>query len=208
MKRQRSLAPSHVAAAVPRPARRAFSRRRKRFFLSALPGASVLFAWVFAFLLWTVPSWAADVTLVWDPNAEADLEGYGVYFSRGTVGPPYELYGYVALADLQNPGAPRFTVSGLEQGTRYYFAVTAYDTEGYESYFSNPACADVGDTVVPCPVPPSSGGSGGGGGGGGACFLQAAGPRPLAASRNGGLLLLALFLPVAACLWPKKRSRR
>ena len=208
MKRNRSLVHTRAAAAVPHPpARRAFTGRGRGFFPRLLPLASALPAWVFAFLLWAAPALAADATLAWDPNTEADLEGYGVYFSRGTLGPPYELYGYVALADLPNPGAPRFTVNGLEKGARYYFAVTAYDNEGHESYFSNPACADVGDTVVPCPVPPSSGGSGGGGGGGG-CFLQAAGPRPLSASLGGGLLLLALLLPVAVCLSPKKRTRR
>ncbi len=163
--------------------------------------------WVSVFLLRAAAGLAADVTLAWDPNSEADLEGYGVYLSRGTLGPPYELYGYVALADLENPGAPRFTVSGLEKGMRYYFAVTAYDTEGYESAFSRPACADVGDTIVPCPVPPSSGGAGGGGGGGGGCFLQTAGPRSSSALRGGGLFLLAFLLVESACLAREKRRR-
>lgn len=207
MKRQRSHVHPLAAAAAPRPARGAFTGRRRGPFPRTVPGACALAAWVFAFLLWVAPALAADVTLAWDPNTEADLEGYGVYFSRGTLGPPYDLYGYVALADLENPGAPRFTVSGLEQGSRYYFAVTAYDTEGFESYFSLPACADVGETVVPCPVPPASGGSGGGGGGGG-CFLQIADSRPLSAGLGGGLLLFALLLAVAACLSQVMRARR
>ncbi len=141
-------------------------------------GAKAFLPWVLVFLLWGSIAAAAEVTLAWDPNSEADLEGYGVYLSRGIPGPPYELYGYVALSELENAAAPRFTVTDLEKGARYYFAVTAYDTEGYESYFSRPACADVGDTIMPCPASSSSGGSGGGGGGGGGgCFLQATTPQ-------------------------------
>jgi hypothetical protein len=106
---------------------------------------------------------AADVTLAWDPNSETDLEGYGVYFRKGTDGPPYDLFGYVTLTELQDVNNPTFTVTTLEKGSRYFFAATAYDTEGNESYYSNSACAEVGDKIEPC---------GGGGGGGGGCFIS------------------------------------
>jgi hypothetical protein len=128
----------------------------------------VLFGF-FITLLWSTSVLSADVTLAWDPNSEADLEGYGVYFHKDTPGPPYDLAGYLTLAELNNFHAPSFFVSGLEKGGKYYFAVTAYDTAGNESTFSNAVCADVGDTITPCPAAAS--GSGGGGGGG--CFISA-----------------------------------
>jgi hypothetical protein len=109
------------------------------------------------------------VTLAWDPNSEPDLEGYGVYLHKDTPGPPYELAGYITLAELTNSASPSFDVSGLEKGARYYFAVTAYDTAGDESAFSNSVCADVGDTITACSAEASSSGGGGGGG----CFISA-----------------------------------
>lgn len=126
---------------------------------------------------------AADVTLAWDANAEGDLEGYGVYFSRGSSGPPYDLFGYVSVDELSNANSPAFTVTGLQSGATYYFAVTAYDASGNESAYSAPVCAQVGDVTTPCASsgstpPPSSesaagsGTSSGGGGGGGGCFIQ------------------------------------
>ena len=122
---------------------------------------------------------AVDVTLAWDSNAESDLEGYGVYLNKGTSGPPYNLFGYVTTGELANPSSPDFTVTGLEKGARYYFAVTAYDTEGNESSFSNSVCAEVGDVIAPCSNTDVDGGgsgsSGGGGSGGGAgCFIETA----------------------------------
>jgi hypothetical protein len=135
---------------------------------------------VLVLLFLAAPALSADVTLAWDANSEPDLEGYGVYFRKGTPGPPYDLAGNLALADLINDDAPLFVVSGLEKGFKYYFSVTAYDTAGNESTFSSAVCADVGDTITPCAaVPPgggsvSGGGGSGGGGGGGGCFIETA----------------------------------
>jgi len=141
---------------------------------SRIFGAGLFFLIV---LLSTVPVYAADVTLAWDSNSESDLEGYGVYFRMGTPGPPYDLSGYVTTGELSNPTNPTFTVTGLDKGARYYFAVTAYDTDGNESYFSNSVCADVGDVIAPCPSGGGGGGSSGssgGSGGGAGCFIEAA----------------------------------
>jgi chitodextrinase len=144
---------------------------------------------VFGLVLLAAGARAAEVTLAWDANGESDLEGYGVYYKAGTAGPPYDFFGYVALSDLADDGAPAFTVTGLQPGTRYHFAITAYDTAGNESAFSAPVCAEVGSVAAPCageaasatsPVPanPSSSSTAtasiasGGGGGGGGCFIQ------------------------------------
>jgi hypothetical protein len=130
--------------------------------------------------------YAADVTLAWDANQENDLEGYGVYFSSGTDGPPYDFFGYISTAELNNGNSPTFTITGLQQDATYYFAVSAYDTSGNESAYSSSVCAQVGVTVTVCPSAdttpanpsnPSSGVtapaySASGGGGGGGCFIS------------------------------------
>jgi uncharacterized membrane protein YgcG len=138
---------------------------------------------VLVLLFLAAPALSADVTLAWDPNSEADLEGYGVYFKLGASGPPYDLFGYVTLQELNDPDNPAFAVTGLAKGSSYYFAVTAYDTAGNESGYSAPVCAQIGDQILPCtssggsaaPIGSgvASGGSGGGGGGGG-CFIETA----------------------------------
>jgi hypothetical protein len=164
----------------------------------------VLFGFLIT-LLWSTSVLSADVTLAWDPNSEPDLEGYGVYFRRDTAGLPYDLAGNLALAELNNPYAPLFVVSGLEKGFRYYFAVTAYDTAGNESAFSNAVCADVGDTVTPCPVASSSSTSvsgGGGSGGGGGCFISAS------SEANLPIFLSLLALVVPGCIMMSATSAR
>lgn len=71
---------------------------------------------------------AAQVTLAWDANTEPDLAGYMIYYGFAT-----RAYDYVVDVGDQTT----FTLSGLEDGHTYYFAVTAYDTEDLESDFSN-----------------------------------------------------------------------
>jgi uncharacterized membrane protein YgcG len=136
---------------------------------------------VLVLLFLAAPALSADVTLAWDPNSEADIEGYGVYFKLGASGPPYDLFGYVTLQELNDPDNPSFAVTGLVMGSSYYFAVTAYDTAGNESGYSAPVCAQIGDQILPCTSASSSGSSGGSavasggsGGGGGGCFIETA----------------------------------
>jgi hypothetical protein len=74
----------------------------------------------------------ADVTLAWNPNSEADLDGYKVYF--GTAPGTYSTT--MDVGDVTS-----YTVTGLQVGTLYYFAVTAYDTGGLESGASNEVSA-------------------------------------------------------------------
>jgi hypothetical protein len=147
---------------------------------------------VIVLLFLAAPALSADVTLAWDPNSEVDLEGYGVYFKQGASGPPYDLFGYVTLQELNDPANPVFTVTGLAKGSSYYFAVTAYDTAGNESGYSIPVCAQIGDQILPCTSASSSGSpggsavaSGGSGGGGGGCFIETASDH-----RNTPLILM------------------
>ncbi len=150
-------------------------------------------------------AFAADVTLAWNPNTENDVEGYGVYFSQDDSGPPFSLFGYVALSELSDSDNPSFTVTGLETGARYYFAVTAYDTSGNESDFSSSVCADVdGDVITPCVSANTgsggeSGSSGGGGGGGGGCFIESSAAN--AYNFAPGMDIPIVLCCMAAFLW-------
>jgi hypothetical protein len=93
---------------------------------------------------------AMDITLAWDANTETDLAGYKIYYGT-TSGCPYNGKG---SSDGDSPiVVPRrfdkeeqvvFTVHGLPRGS-YCFVATAYNTEGFESCFSNEVCA--------CPPP-------------------------------------------------------
>ncbi len=86
------------------------------------------------------PSLEADVSpansgvamLSWDPNTGADLAGYKIYLatSSGVYGTPIA----TTTAD-----ATTYTVTGLAPGTTYFFVVTAFNTDGTESTFSNEA---------------------------------------------------------------------
>jgi hypothetical protein len=95
-------------------------------------------------------SFAADVKLGWSANLEPDVKGYGVYFRKGSPGPPFYLFGYVTTKELKNPGSPTFTAYGLVKGVRYYFAVSAYETSGKESAISNMICVEVGNVNKLC----------------------------------------------------------
>ena len=70
---------------------------------------------------------SAQVTLQWDPNLEADVAGYKVYY--GTSSGQYQYSLDVGKTTL-------CTLSALQDGTPYYFAATAYDTAHAESDFS------------------------------------------------------------------------
>ncbi len=63
----------------------------------------------------------------WSPNDEPDFTGYKIYY--GT-----ESRNYTFDADVGDYES--VTISGLEPGKKYYFAVTAYDLNGNESDFS------------------------------------------------------------------------
>ena len=78
---------------------------------------------------------AEQVTLAWDANTESDLGGYKIYL--GTASNAYQ-----SSIDVGNQTS--FTVTNLNRGTTYYFSVTAYNTQGLESDYSN----EVGKAVV------------------------------------------------------------
>lgn len=70
---------------------------------------------------------AGSVTVLWDPNTEPDLAGYRVYYGTSSRN-------YSVMIDVGNVTSCQ--INNLTQGVRYFFAVTAYDTAGNESDFS------------------------------------------------------------------------
>ena len=91
------------------------------------------------FLFYASSSHAADVTLAWNPNSENDLAGYAVYSNQGVPGSPYDHVSTYPL-NVIDQNSPQCMITGLEDGRSYYFVVTAFDTEGNESGYSNKIC--------------------------------------------------------------------
>jgi len=73
---------------------------------------------------------SSSATLTWTANSESDLAGYKIYRATGsgTYGAP--------LAVLPTTQT-LYQATGLETGTTYFFVVTAYDSAGNESPYSN-----------------------------------------------------------------------
>ena len=83
-------------------------------------------------------SYASDVLLEWDPSADASVVGYRVYYQADSPAQPFQGTGSIdgaAPIDVRNLAAA--TITGLDPGHVYYFAVTAYDDSGTESVYSN-----------------------------------------------------------------------
>jgi hypothetical protein len=66
-----------------------------------------------------------------DGSSMDDLAGYKVYYGTSSGS-------YPNIVPLNNPGLSSYVVDNLIPGT-YYFVVTAYDTSGNESAYSNEA---------------------------------------------------------------------
>jgi len=114
-----------------------------------------------------------DVTLQWDANTEPDRAGYRIYYDIDT-GPPYD--GAVTaedsspidvkIADVEAGDTVQYTLTGLEDGETYFFTVTAYNTSGSESGYSNKV--STGNDISTGNESANSGGSG--------CFLSTLNP--------------------------------
>ena len=101
-----------------------------KFKLSAHGLRSAIFS---LFIIAAVVGWPgtglpAQVTLVWDASAEPTVAGYKVYYGTASRN-------YTSVADAAKNSTA--TISGLTQGQKYYFAVTAYASSGLESSYSN-----------------------------------------------------------------------
>ena len=78
---------------------------------------------------------ATTVTLQWNPNTDTNLAGYKVYYQANSSTQPFQ--GPGATPILISSTTSKATISGLDSTQAYYFAVTAYNTSGVESSYSN-----------------------------------------------------------------------
>jgi hypothetical protein len=85
---------------------------------------------------------APSITLAWDPSADPSVAGYKVYY--GVASRNY-------TNSVSAGSATTVTISNLVVGTTYYFAATAYDTNGIESDYSS----EVSGSVVLPNQPPT-----------------------------------------------------
>ena len=91
--------------------------------------------WSFLLALSPLTTFAApSITLAWDPSPDSSVVGYKVYWGVATRN---------YTNSLSAGSATTLTVSNLVVGRTYYFAATAYDTNGIESDYSVEASGSV-----------------------------------------------------------------
>ena len=149
----------------------------------------------------------AEFILGWDANNEADLDGYEIYVRKGIPDSTYEFLAAVYVNELEDPNNPTVTITDgynglltdiitpvvrmaeLANNTTYHLALTAFDTQGKTSDFSEELCVEViGTSVVECGSTDSGSddsaetdagsessveNDAGSGSGGGGCFIAA-----------------------------------
>lgn len=92
----------------------------------------------FMLLIFGTTAFCQDVTLTWDPSPTPDVTGYKVYYKENNSTLPFDGVGANEGPSPVDVGDNlTATLTGLPDDTIYYFSVTAYDSAGYESSFSN-----------------------------------------------------------------------
>ena len=111
------------------------------------PSAAVVVIWL---MVMSAPLYAAQLRLAWDaPTTNADdtpltdLAGYRLYYGEASGAYTQE----IDVGDFTT-----YVVSGLSDGQLHYFVVTAYDTSGHRSIFSNELSATPRTDSPPPPV--------------------------------------------------------
>ena len=85
-----------------------------------------------------------SVTLAWNPSISTNVAGYKIY---------YGLASGVYNNTISVGSSTNVTVTGLVEGTTYYFAATAVDALGVESQFSNETSYSVPTNSTPTAPP-------------------------------------------------------
>ena len=120
--------------------------------------------------LYAAEAQTSSVKLAWNPSVVSQLAGYRIYDGVSS-------HTYTNMVEVGN--VTNATISGLTVGLTYFFSVTAYDTIGLESPFSNEISYTVTNSVPSCtyaiaPTSASFGAAGGAGNArvtaGGGCF--------------------------------------
>ncbi|MEA3221960.1 MAG: fibronectin type III domain-containing protein [Thermodesulfobacteriota bacterium] len=126
---------------------------------------------IFLFLMIAIPPFAygAIVRISWEESREPGVAGYSVYYGTSSMT-------YTQSLDIGSC-IDNIEIGDLDEGYTYYFAVTAYDSGGNESAYSEEVSVFIPgeDSPTDDPSLPLSAASGGGEGGG--CFISTAGIR-------------------------------
>jgi len=81
---------------------------------------------------------ASTVTLQWNPVVDANIAGYKIYYQADSAKIPFKGTGATqGNSPINNARQTTATISGLDSNRAYFFAVTAYNTAGAESIYSN-----------------------------------------------------------------------
>ena len=107
--------------------RNSYKNKGNSFYLFLIIGTVALVAFLTIVPLLVEGAHAAEVTLEWDASEGSDIDGY--FISYGTQSADYP-------TSMDVGESTTTTVSGLEPGNTYYFAVYAYNDYG-ESDYSN-----------------------------------------------------------------------
>jgi len=84
------------------------------------------------------PCFASTVVLQWNAVTDANLSGYKIYYQADSATLPFAGTGSTQGASPLNvSNQTSATISGLDPSHAYYFAVTAYNSAGTESAYSN-----------------------------------------------------------------------
>ncbi len=108
------------------------------------------------FLCFALPVFGGELGLEWDANSEPNLAGYKVYYDTDGSGPHYDGTGQAegdSPIDVGNVTEFYFRTIDYK-ANNFWFVVTAYNTEGFESGYSNEV-----NTVPPSPPINLQGGS-------------------------------------------------
>ncbi len=94
-----------------------------------------------ALILSPLSAHGASLTASWNANQEADLAGYKLYYGTqsGSYGAPITI----------GKDATSYRLTGLAEATTYYAVMTAFDTSGNESGYSEEASASTLDATAP-----------------------------------------------------------
>ena len=104
----------------------------------------------FVVLFSATSAYAVSLTFSWTPNTETDLAGYRIHYGPVTRGTNVSATAYPGFIDVKLPAI----VDGKVVATvdipvgNSFFAATAYDKDGYGSFYSNEVQAKI-PPVVP-----------------------------------------------------------
>ncbi len=81
-------------------------------------------------LLFATTATAKDISLIWDPSPTTDVAGYNLHYSCGEDVRPFP-----NILDVGK--VLTYTLNDFDDNVGCYFAVTAYNSVGQESDYSN-----------------------------------------------------------------------